>query len=214
MTQMPLPFEHQPEYLSPDFIIASSNAVAYQGIMDYESWPEKRMILLGDKGCGKTHLTHIWAEVSGAQMVPHSVHWPVPSELAQSKAWFIDDISLWTHRSKTLFHYINYANEYSIPLLLTAQEMPHFSIPDLRSRLDSMHKLWIYKPDQSLLKAVILKQLSDRSLQIKPEVLDYLGNHIERNFSKVYSLVDAIDHMAMREKKGVTLPLIKKILQN
>lgn len=212
--QIPLALEPQTEYLSHDFVIANSNAVAYQGVMEYENWPQRRMMLLGEMGCGKTHLAHVWADAIGAHMVPHGVHWPVPPELTESKAWFIDDISQWTHRAKTLFHYVNYANEYGIYLLLTAREMPFFPLPDLRSRLDSMHKLWIYKPDQSLLKAVILKQLSDRSLQIRPEALDYLGNHMDRNFSKVNSLVNTIDHMAMREKKGVTLPLIKKILQN
>ncbi len=207
MHQLPLMFEHFSEYLHGDFIVSNSNCFAYQAVMDYQNWPNKRLLLVGENGSGKTHLATIWQEMSGACLIKPHMDWPT-----KPTAILVENLAHWMENEQKLLHLLNSIYESNSYLLITASTMPSFALPDLQSRLNSMHMMSIKPPDQALLKALIVKQLCDRQLQVKPEVLEYLCHNIERSFTSVQKLITAIDQLAMQEKRGVTLPLVKRIL--
>src|SRR5262245_60928395 len=63
--QLPLPFSARPRYLAPDFRQSPSNADAVTWLGRTSDWPNRRLALWGEAGCGKTHLLHIWSARCG-----------------------------------------------------------------------------------------------------------------------------------------------------
>ena len=66
--QLLLPFAHAPGYDARDFLPAESNQEALAWLD--ASWPDRRLALWGPAGCGKSHLLHVWAEQTGARVLP------------------------------------------------------------------------------------------------------------------------------------------------
>ena len=64
--QLPLPLFRGPRFAAVDFREAPSNAAARAWLRRTADWPDRRLALWGEAGCGKTHLLHIWAERTGA----------------------------------------------------------------------------------------------------------------------------------------------------
>ena len=67
--QLPLPFPHQPSYAAADFLAAGSNEAALAWLARTGDWPDHRLALWGEAGCGKTHLLRIWAIRHGATVM-------------------------------------------------------------------------------------------------------------------------------------------------
>ena len=63
MRQLALPFAHRPRFARADFVAAASNAEALAWLDRGRDarWPDHRLALWGEAGCGKTHLLQLWA---------------------------------------------------------------------------------------------------------------------------------------------------------
>jgi len=103
--------------------------------------------------------------------------------------------------------------EQSITLLLTASCMPQFSLRDLQSRINASNKVLIKKPDDQLLKSLLLKHFYERQLIVSKDVLDYIFTRAERSFAYIELLVTKIDELSLEEKRNITLPLVKKVIE-
>ena len=53
-----------------DFYVAPSNALAVAMIESTETWPAPQLTVCGPEGAGKTHLANVWANMTGAVIVP------------------------------------------------------------------------------------------------------------------------------------------------
>lgn len=53
-----------------DFLVAPSNALAMAMIDAWPNWQGGKLVLSGPEGAGKTHLAHVWAQRSGAKLIP------------------------------------------------------------------------------------------------------------------------------------------------
>ena len=67
---MPLPFVYEPAYQPADFLPDAGNAAALAWLD--APWPGGRLTLWGEAGCGKTHLLHVWAARTGAELLDGS----------------------------------------------------------------------------------------------------------------------------------------------
>ena len=52
--------EEQPSFDLQDFIVSSSNQIAYDYIQKWPEWSGNLIFLVGESGVGKTHLANIW----------------------------------------------------------------------------------------------------------------------------------------------------------
>jgi chromosomal replication initiation ATPase DnaA len=204
-------FNLEPEhnYLTNDYIVSLCNVEAYKAIQGDVAWPNNQLLIIGDESSGKTHLTKIWQERVNGKILTDNENF---SQYANRySAYILEDIeSLKTE--EYLFHLINFARNNSFSLLLTSQILPNFLLADLRSRINAMHKILIRKPDDEMLRILLLKQFSDRQLRITPEVIDYIISRAERSFEFIAKLVTLIDQMSLIEKKNITIPMVKKVL--
>jgi chromosomal replication initiation ATPase DnaA len=58
--QIPLDLPHRPAMGAADFLVASCNRDAVAWLDRWPDWPATALVIHGDEGCGKSHLTHVW----------------------------------------------------------------------------------------------------------------------------------------------------------
>ena len=216
MQQLFFKFPIKPAYLSEDFFISPANNHAFTYLNQWPNWGDsiysKIMLLYGEYGSGKTHLAHIWQNLSKAKIITaidcYNLHLFI-----DNKALILEDIS--TMDEELLLHLINFIHENQQYLLLTADSPPaqlNFALPDLHSRILALPAIGINSPDQELLKAVLMKHVSDRQLKIHPAALDYVILRIDRSFSKMLQLIEELDQASKISKRQITIPFIRKTL--
>jgi chromosomal replication initiation ATPase DnaA len=100
-------------------------------------------------------------------------------------------------------------------MLLTSRTPPgeiEASLPDLRSRLRALPLVMIEPPDETLLKAVLVKHFTDRQLIVEPGIIVYIALRMERSMEAAATIVAAIDRAAMADHRKVTRALAAKVL--
>jgi len=211
--QYHFPFLPYDNFTKEDFIVSDENSAAYDFINQWPEWGSHRyagiLLLYGEKGCGKTHLAHIWQSLSEAVFLS-------PSELDEPPAAaIIEDIDNGSYREHDLLHYINRADEAHTPLMLTSSLAPTqitLSLADLRSRICAVPSLKIAPPSDELLHRLLVKQLTDRQLRIAPEAVHYILTRTPRSFSAITAIAAQLDHRALEEKRNITIPFIRETL--
>ncbi len=212
MQQLFLNFPIKSGYALEDFYLNSSNSKAFNYINQWPNWGEgiykKTLLIYGEKGSGKTHLSHIWQQISSAKII--SLGNKISSN---DSALILEDID--ELNQEDLLHLINSSNEDQRYLLLTAKLAPaqlKISLPDLRSRIIAIPSLKIEVPDEELLKVILMKHLSDRQLRIEAAALNYIILRIDRSYAKLAQFIDKLDSISKESKRSITLPLIKQAL--
>lgn len=207
-------------YARADYLAASSNTVALQLIEGWKSWPAHKLVVYGPDGSGKTHLAHIWSELSGATLISARTLPDVDVPALATGHVAVEDIHLIAdHRDAqtALFHLHNLVLAEAHSLLLTGVGVPKhwgLTLPDLDSRIAGTPVARVDPPDDTLLAAVLAKLFADRQLRPKVDVIPYLVLRIDRSFAAARATVAAIDAAALSEKRPVTRQLAAQVLDN
>ena len=80
------------------------------------------------------------------------------------------------------------------------------------SRLDAMQAAFIEEPDDMLMEALIIKLFNARQILIKPNIVNFLMQRIERSYLGVAEIIDLIDKVSLSRKKSVSISLIKGLI--
>ena len=218
--QIPLDLGHRNALGRDDFLIAESNKDAVAWIDLWPEWPAPCVVLYGPVASGKTHLGAVWAEKAEAVCVKaKDLQFDTVRDIADlAKNLIIEDADdlIGNRATETgLFHLYNICKEEKKTFLLTLQEPPvrrDFEVKDLASRLRAAPTVAIREPDEDLLAAILVKNFNDRQLRLSGEALAYILPRIERSFESVRDLVEKIDRQAMIEKRNVTIPFIRTLM--
>lgn len=217
MQQLIFPFEATASYRPEDFLVSDCNRKAWMWMQPKQDWPQPVFILRGPKACGKTHLASIWSGMHNAPILPAQTlteHTNPAECFAHSNQLVVEDIE--TSPSQTaLFHLYNYAQQQQFSLLLTVNESAcwdHFTLPDLRSRLQAAPQAPISQPDDMLLATLLIKHLRDHQLSWNDTLIAYLLPRLERSFHAAKEIVARLDESALRQKQPLTVPLARQIL--
>ncbi len=220
--QIPFDLGHRNALGREDFLIAPSNQDAVAWIDLWPEWPAPTLVLYGPKSSGKTHLAAVWGEKSGAACVkPEKLNDETIRDIAAKARHVVledaDTLIGNVETEKGLFHLYNLFKEEGRSILITLQEPPvrrSFALPDLASRLRAAPSVAIREPDDVLLSAVLVKLFNDRQLRVGADVIKYILAHMERSFEAAGRVVDMADKKALADKKPVTLPMLRDILNN
>lgn len=202
-----------------DFFVTRSNALAVALIDAPQSWSNGKLLLIGPEGAGKTHLAHVWAAQSGAQIisardlnedaVPDLLRGPVVVE-------DVEQIAGQRTHEIALFHLHNLAGAEGKPLLLSARNAPQrwaLTLPDLESRLQALQIAQLDAPDDTLLSAVMMKLFADRQLNPAPDVIPFLTKRIDRSFAAAQNIVTALDKAGLDAKRPLTRAFAAAVLE-
>lgn len=203
-----------------DFLVAPSNAMAVAMIENWRNWSGAKMVLSGPRGAGKTHLTHVWAQDAGAQIIAASAldSADVPA-LARGCVAVedVDRIADMAQAQTALFHLHNMVLAEGHALLLTGTgAVAHWglTLPDLKSRLQGALEVSLEAPDDALLSAVLVKLFADRQLVPPPDLLSYLLTRMDRSFAQAARVVEALDREGLARKRPLTRALAATVLDN
>lgn len=196
-----------------NFFVAPSNAMAVALMDSNFAWPLGKLVLTGPKGAGKTHLMHVWAQESGAEIlsaknlrendVQHLAKGPVAIEDVPEIA---DD----ARAQNALFHLHNMVLTNGHLLMLTGRPAPNLwglGLADLQSRVQAATHAALSAPDDALLAVVLAKLFSDRQITPKPDVIPYLVGRMDRSFAAAQAIVDQLDQMALAEQRTLSRAL-------
>ena len=62
------------------------------------------------------------------------------------------------------------------------------------------------------MEALIIKLFNDRQILIKPNIVNFLMQRIERSYLGVAEIIDLIDKVSLSKKKSVSISLIKGLI--
>lgn len=216
--QLPLEFDHRPALSGEDFLVAECNEEAVAWIDRWPDWPSPALVIHGPAGCGKSHLAAVFGAASGAHTIGvDDLH--ADSLDASAGAVIIEDAdSILNSEVETpLFHLYNRLSETGQRLLLTGLQPPGrwtIGLADLRSRLNAATAVGIGAPDDALIQAVLVKMFADRQLEIDTDVIAFVLPRMERSFAAARELVATADRLALAERRRITVPLMKRVLEH
>lgn len=215
--QLPLALEMRPALGRDDFMVAQCNRESVAWIDLWPNWPVPALCLYGPKGCGKSHLAEVWRARSAALSVAASELARCDPDLllGDAQGLVIEDADSGLDET-ACFHLYNMLKERDGHLLLTSTLPParwNVALADLKSRLGAALVCEISPPDDELMVGLLLKLFADRQIQAGPQTISYILPRIERSFVALTDLVAAIDRRALAEKRAVTLPLVRSVME-
>ena len=219
-SQLALDFDHRPALGGDDFLVAPPNAEAVGWLDAWPDWPGPALVIFGPAGSGKTHLAHVFRSKSGARPVTADglAGDDAPALLGDARACLVEDAEDAVARGleEPLLHLYNHAHESGRHIMLTAKQPParwEIRLGDLASRLNTAAQAGIGAPDDALITAVLVKQFADRQLKVDEDVISYILTRMERSFDAARRMVGAIDDLALEERRNITVPLVRQVLE-
>ena len=217
--QLVMPFaQRRASYAPEDFIRGAANETALDLINRWPDWPYSMVLLSGERGCGKTHLAHVFAARSKATLIdPERIGTsPADQLLVGNHCWVLDGVEA-VHHEAALAQLMNHVRARGDYLLLTARQAARdlpFTLPDLRSRLNALPNVTLGAPDDALLMGVLAKQFADRQLRISPEVLTFAAQQLERNYESIQQFAVSMDGLSLARGRAITVALVREALKN
>ena len=202
-----------------DFLVNKCNISAVNFIDNFYKTDSKSGILIGSKGSGKTHLVNVFCNNLNKE------NWyflelnqgDIFDIFSNNDVIIIENIEKITSKEEEiiLFHSVNLSKELSKVLLLTSSKKVselNIQTPDLRSRLEAMQITTILEPDDILMEALIIKLFNDRQLVVKPKVVNFLMQRVERSYLGIMEIIDFLDNSSLSQKKSISIKFINELL--
>ena len=216
MKQEILKFGYEENFKVDDFYVSRSNKEIFNLLSKWPKWEKNFLNISGEKFSGKTHLSNIFLKkFKGIKIEANSLN---DYDLKKVKIFqniILENLSEKVNENLffTLYNIIDQDNKY----LIVTSESPivniNFKLEDLKSRSKNFLLQNIGKPDDELLFALILKNLSDRQISIEKKLIDYIIKRIDRSYRKIVDFVYKIDEVSLKKKKSVDLSTIKEVLE-
>lgn len=197
-----------------DYFVAPSNALALQSVENWQSWPGRKLLLVGPEGAGKSHLARIWATMADAAVLDAATLDQTDLANLEGRNLVVEDADRIGGSEAALFHVHNLATS-GASLLLTARTPPRdwgLTLPDLISRMQSTPIAQLEAPDDGLLSAVLVKLFADRQVAVAPNLIPFLVSRMPRSIGAARALVTALDARALALGRPITRALAGEVL--
>ena len=224
--QLSLNLKKKGIYEKDDFLVSSSNKEAYKLVNSWPEWRSRKIIIFGDSGTGKTHLSKIWQKNTSAIILNLNQLKKIKFEsfFKKKNIFIIENISDFFDKinnkeknnlEKQLLHFYNLIEEKKGYLLLTSLIAPKLwkiSLPDLKSRILSSIAAKIKKPNDQLLSSVLIKLFVDKQILIDKKIIKFIVYRSERSFANLENIVNKIDKQSLITKKKININFVKKLI--
>jgi len=215
LNQLLLDFDVKRSFNDHDYFVTENNYFAFNLIDKWPKWEKKILNISGETFSGKTHLANIFKSKSSALFLKEDeINNDVLKEIKLYESVVVDNFSNDINENLTysLFNLIDQDSKY----LLINSEIPlneiNFKLPDLVSRAKNLLHAKINPPDDELIFAIILKNFSDRQINLEKKIIEFIINRIERSYRKISEFIYKIDEISLKKKKPINLKTIKEIL--
>jgi DnaA family protein len=171
---------------------------------------ETSFCLYGESGCGRSHLL----QASAFDYIDAEAN-PALKDVAEVGQLAIDNVdALNADGQIALFNHFNRLKMAGGQLLTAAMQPPlHLALrEDLRTRLGSGLIYRLQALSDAEKAGAIAAQARERALKLSPEAINYLLRHAPRDMRTLSMLVVALDQYTLEQKRPVTLPLLRELL--
>ena len=209
-------FEHSKNFSKNDFFVSESNFYAYNLLLSWPKWEKKIINIFGERYSGKTHLIEIFLEKNDGLIIElkNLKNYDL-EKLRFNENIIIDNIKEGFDES-LFYSLIDTIEKYNKFLILTSDKSLsdlNLKLDDLKSRLKNCLFAEIQKPDDTLIKALITKNLTDYQISLDFKLVDFISKRITRSYSEIREFVCTIDEISLKKKKPINLKIIKEILE-
>lgn len=177
--------------------------------------------LWGEAASGKTHLLKAVREAlreQGATVgwLDASIHEPPEFSEAWS-AVLLDDVHLYTAvQQHAAFNWFVNAQTHQ-RWVLAAGTLPPADLKlreDLRTRLGWGHVFALQVLTEAERRAVLRQAADARGVFLGDEVMDFMLTRFSRDLGSLMQLLDQLDGYALANKRAITIPLVKSMLED
>jgi len=216
LNQLLLKFDLKQNYKSEDFYVNKSNFFAFNIIEKWPKWEKNILNIYGEKHCGKTHLSNIFKKKYKALKIQANKF--TNESLKEFKLFenlILDDfdVNIDERLMYTLFNIADQDNKFILINSLFPISELHFKLEDFISRTKNCIFAKIENPDDELMFAILLKNFSDRQINVDKKLIDFIIKHIDRSYGKIYEFVYKLDEISLKKKKSIDFKIIKEALK-
>ena len=216
LNQLLLKFDLKQNYKDEDFYVSKSNFYAFNLLNRWPKWEKNFLNICGEKFSGKTHLTNIFLKkFKGIKIEARNFKNENLKELKIHENIVLNNLehNVDERLLYSLFNIIDQDNKFLIINSLIPISEINFQLKDLRSRTKNCLVANIDKPDDELMFALILKNLSDRQITIDKKLIDFIVKRIDRSYGKIFQFIYKIDEISLKKKKSIDFTIIKDALK-
>ena len=215
LNQLILSFEYEQNFKNLDFYVSKSNAHVFDLINNWSLQNEKFLNIIGEKFCGKSHLINIFLEKNtGIRINSDELNNYFLKKIKFYKNIILEDLTLGINE-KLFYSLIDIVEAENKHLIITSDVSIanlNFKLSDLKSRSKNFTLTKIENPDDELIFALVLKNLSDRQISINKKLIDYIIKRIDRSYSNISDFVYKIDKLSLKKKRSIDFAIIKEAL--
>ena len=216
LNQLLLDFDYEQNFRDDDFYVGKSNFYPFELISKWPKWEKNLLNISGEKFCGKTHLTNIFLKkFNGIRIESKVLNDENLKTIKPYQNIVLEDLNLDVNEKLiySLLNIIDLDNKFLIITSLTPISEIDFKLEDLKSRTKNCLLAKIEYPDDELMFALILKNLSDRQIILDKKLIDFIIKRIERSYGKIFEFIYKIDMISLRKKKSIDFKIINEALE-
>ena len=204
LNQLLLDFDYKQNFTDDDFYVGQSNFYTFELINKWPKWEKNFLNISGEKYSGKSHLINIFLKKFDGIKI-ESCHLnnnnlkkikPYQNIILENLNQDIDEKLIYT-----LFNIVDQDNKFLIITSVHPVAEINFKLEDLRSRTKNCLLAKIKNPDDELMFALILKNLSDRQITLDKKLIDFIIKRIERSYGKIFEFIYKIDKISLKKKE-------------
>jgi chromosomal replication initiation ATPase DnaA len=215
LNQLLFNFNYSQNFNYDDFFVSKSNYFAFQLIEKWPKWEKNILNISGEKFSGKSHLANIFCNKNKSiKITEEQLNDEILKKLKLYENIVLDNFDNLTEERLlySLFNLVDHDSKYLLINSITPINEMNFELNDLKSRSKNCLFAKIDKPDDELMFALILKNFSDRQIEIDKKFIDFIIKRIDRSYGKISDFIYKIDELSLKNKKPIDFKTIKEIL--
>ena len=216
LNQLLLDFDYEQNFRDDDFYVGKSNYYPFELINKWPKWEKNFLNISGEKFSGKTHLSNIFLKkFNGIKIDSNLLNNENLKKIKPYQNIILEDLNLDVNEKLiyTLFNIVDQDNKFLIITSLEPVSEIDFRLDDLKSRTKNCLLAKIENPDDELMFALILKNLSDRQITLDKKLIDFIIKRIERSYGKIFEFIYKIDRISLKKKKSIDFKIINEALE-
>ena len=215
LNQLIIKFDHEQNFKDDDFYVSKSNVHIFKLLNSWPRWEKNFLNISGEKYSGKSHLINIFIKkFEGIKFEANALKDDDLKKIKLYENIILENLDEKVNENLlySLLNIIDLDNKY----IIITSEKPiveiNFSLKDLLSRTNNFLLQKIDIPDDDLMFALILKNLSDRQISIDKKLIDFILKRIDRSYSKIFDFIYKVDELSLKKKKPIDFKIIKQVL--
>jgi len=215
LNQLILNFDYEQNFQDEDFYVSKSNEYTFKLLNSWPKWEKNFVNIIGEKFSGKTHLINIFLrKFKGIKIEASDINNKLLKKIKVHENIIIENLNEQINENLffTLLNIIEQDNKY---IIITSKKPIvdfFFKLEDLNSRSKNFLLSRIEKPEDDLMFALILKNLSDRQISIDKKLIDFIIKRIDRSYGNIFDFIYKIDKISLKRKKPIDFKIIKEAL--